>query len=187
MTSRFIIHETPLESLFVIERRPIYDHRGLFERLFCSQELNGYGLNLPIAQINRTLSRRKATVRGMHFQNPPHCDTKLVTCTRGEIYDVAVDLREGSPTLLRWHAEVLSETNHRSLLVPQGFAHGFQALSDDCELLYLHSAPHRQGAEGAISPIEPRVGVTWPLPIEVISERDANHPPLPDNFNGLRI
>jgi dTDP-4-dehydrorhamnose 3,5-epimerase len=98
-----------------------------------------------------------------------------------------VDVRAGSPTFLRWHGEILSADNHRSLLIPEGFAHGFQTLSDDCEMLYLHTASYAKGAEGAISPLEPRVGVRWPLPVAAMSERDASHPALPADYAGLAL
>jgi dTDP-4-dehydrorhamnose 3,5-epimerase len=143
------------------------------------------GFVLPIAQINHTLTKRRGAVRGMHFQHPPHSEDKFISCLRGEILDVAVDLRHGSPSFLRWHTEILSAENARSLLVPQGFAHGFQTLSDDCELLYLHSRPYAETAEGALNVRDPALGIDWPLPFADISARDAAHPFLTPDFTGI--
>ncbi len=176
---------TPLDGLLVIERRRHSDHRGYFGRLFCANELSAVGVDTSVAQVNHSFTRQVGTVRGLHFQHPPHCEVKFVSCLRGEVFDVAVDLRRGSPTFLKWHAERLSETNRRSLFIPRGFAHGFQTLSDDCELLYLHSAPYAAGAEGGVSPNDPALGIHWPLPFTHISHRDATHPALPGDFRGL--
>jgi len=125
-------------------------------------------------------------VRGLHFQHPPHAEDKLVSCLRGEVFDVAVDLRQGSATFLQWHAEILSADNARSLLIPQGFAHGFQTLTDDCELLYLHSRAYAAGAEGALNVRDPALAIRWPLAFTDISERDAQHPLLTREFTGFR-
>ena len=123
----------------------------------------------------------------MHFQLPPHAETKLVSCLRGEIFDVAVDLRKNSPTFLQCHGEVLSESNHRSLLIPEGFAHGFQALSDDCELIYLHTAAYEASAEGALNAIDQRLAIAWPMVITEISDRDRRHPMLAADFEGIEL
>jgi dTDP-4-dehydrorhamnose 3,5-epimerase len=123
----------------------------------------------------------------MHFQFPPHAEDKLVSCLRGEVFDVAIDLRSGSTTFLQWHGEILSGENCKSLLIPQGFAHGFQTLSQDCELLYLHSAAYHPGAEGALNPLDPAVGIEWPLAFTDISERDSKHPLIAQTFTGVRI
>ena len=178
---------TMLAGLMRVDRRQQEDARGFFSRLFCADELRAIGADASIAQVNHSFTRRRGSVRGMHFQYPPHAETKFVSCLRGEVFDVAIDLRRGSPTFLQWHAELLSETNHRSLFIPRGFAHGFQTLRDDCELLYLHSAAYAPGAEGGLSPTDARVGIRWPLPLAEISERDAAHPPLTDAFKGLAI
>jgi dTDP-4-dehydrorhamnose 3,5-epimerase len=145
------------------------------------------GVRKPIAQINHTLTRRVGAVRGMHFQWPPHAETKLVSCLRGEVFDVAVDLRRHSPTFLQWHAEVLSPANQRSFLIPEGFAHGFQALAADCELVYVHSAPYVPEAEGAVSVRDPGLKIAWPLAISELSERDGRHPFLTPQFEGIDL
>ena len=187
MSARFTFHSTPLAGLTLLDRKPISDERGFLERLFCSDEFAAMGIQLPVRQVNRTLTRRKGTVRGMHFQFPPHAETKLVTCLAGKVFDVAIDLRKGSPTFLKWHGEELSAVNHRSVLIPAGFAHGLQTLDDDCELLYVHSAAYAAEAEGGIHPREPKIGVAWPLAIAEISVRDRSHPSLPPDFQGLSL
>lgn len=183
--SRFKFIETPIEDLVVVERQFARDRRGFFSRFFCSDELAEAGFRAPVAQINHTLTSRRGAVRGLHFQHPPHAEDKFVSCLRGEIFDVAVDLRRGSPTFLRWHGELLSAGNARSLLIPKGFAHGFQTLTDDCELLYLHSSPYSAEAEAALNVGDPSIGITWPLPFSEMSERDAGHPHLTQDFNGI--
>lgn len=185
MTAHLTCHPTPLAGLLVIERHPIADERGLFERLYCAEELTAANIHMPIVQANRSVTARKGAVRGMHFQHPPHADVKLVSCLAGKIFDVAVDLRRGSPTFLRWHAVELSNDNHKSMLIPAGFAHGFQTLSDDCELLYFHSAAYAAKAEGGIQPTDSRLGIAWPLPVADISTRDRLHPALTAAFEGI--
>ncbi len=183
--SRFIIEQTPLPGLTRLERMPIADSRGFLTRIFCGEEFVEAGWNGAVAQINHTRTERKGVVRGMHFQHPPHAETKIVTCLQGSIFDVAVDLRADSSTLMRWHAEVLSAENNRSLLIPPGFAHGFQTLSEDCDLLYLHSVAHMPEAEDGIHPEDAAIAIDWPLPISELSSRDTHHPSLSTNFKGL--
>jgi dTDP-4-dehydrorhamnose 3,5-epimerase len=177
----------PLAGLKRVERQNVDDARGFLSRLFCSDELADAGWLKPVKQINQTVTIRRGAVRGMHFQRPPHAEMKLVTCLRGAIWDVAVDLRKGSPTFLRWHAEELSADNRRALLVPEGFAHGFQTLSDNCELLYVHSAPYRAEAEDGVSPSDSALAISWPLAISERSDRDVRHSPIKPDFEGLAI
>ena len=184
--ARFSVEPTSLPGLLQLRRQRIGDARGFLARLFCAEELAAAGWPGPVAQINHTLTERSGTVRGLHFQHPPHAEAKLVSCLRGEVFDVAVDLRANSPTFLQWHAEILSAANCRSLLIPQGFAHGFQTLSDDCELIYLHSTPYVAAAEGALHARDPRLAITWPLEFTDVSERDSRHPYLTEEFKGLR-
>lgn len=185
MSGRFDILATPIDGLRVLQRKPIGDSRGYLERLFCMDELQALLGGRRIEQVNHTLTSSRGTVRGLHFQHPPYAETKFVHCLRGEVFDVAVDLRRGSPTFLRWHAEVLSAGNHRTFVIPEGFAHGFQALSDGCEMLYFHTAPYRQDAEGGLHPEDPRIAVSWPLPVVGISPRDAAHAFLDAHFGGV--
>lgn len=184
MSLRFEILETPLSGLRVLRRKPIGDSRGYLERLYCTEELQALAPG-KIAQINHTLTGHKGTVRGMHFQRPPHAETKFVSCLRGEVFDVAVDLRHNSPTFLHWHAESLSADNHKTLVIPEGFAHGFQTLTDDCEMLYFHTTAYQPGAEGGLNAQDPRLAIDWPLPVAALSPRDAMHPLLDDRFAGL--
>jgi dTDP-4-dehydrorhamnose 3,5-epimerase len=187
MGARFQIHPTPIASLLVVERLPRGDERGFFSRFFCAEELAGAGFRQPVAQINHTLTRRRGSVRGMHFQFPPHAEDKFVSCLKGEIFDVAVDLRVSSNTFLRWHGEKLSADNARSLMIPKGFAHGFQTLTDDCELIYLHSHPYAPDAESGFNVRDPALGIEWPLPITDMSARDARHPILTPAFKGIPV
>jgi dTDP-4-dehydrorhamnose 3,5-epimerase len=163
---------------------PVEDARGTFARLFCAREL---GLEKPIAQINHSLTRKKGAVRGLHFQRPPHAETKIVSCLRGKAFDVAVDLRADSPTYLRWHAVELSPGNRNAFWIPEGFAHGFQALEEDTELLYLHTEYYAQDAEGALNAADPRLGIEWPLAFTEVSERDRSHPFIGTGFEGIRL
>ena len=176
MSGRFIIHETPLPPLKVIERRPIGDARGFLERMFCADEITSLVSGKKLCQINHSLTRRQGTVRGMHFQNAPHAEIKMVSCLRGQVFDVAVDVRPQSPTYLKWHGTILSEYNFCSLLIPEGFAHGFQTLTENCELIYLHTAAYHPAAEAALNPRDPAVGIQWPLEIAELSPRDSSHP-----------
>ena len=182
---RFIVHDTPLADLKLIERRPVADARGFLSRMFCEGELAAAGWNRGIAQINHTKTQNRGAVRGMHFQRAPHAEMKLVSCLRGSVWDVAVDLRAGSPTFLKWHAAELSADNHLAFLIPEGFAHGFQTLTEGCELLYLHSAAYRPDAEGGLQPQDPALAIAWPLAIAEISARDAQHALLTQAYTGL--
>ncbi len=184
---RFDFFDSPLAGLKIVQRKLIEDARGFLSRFYCAEEFAKFGFNKPISQINHTFTRQKGAVRGLHYQQPPHAEIKLVSCLKGEVFDVAVDLRKNSPTFLHWHGEVLSENNRRSLLIPQGFAHGFQTLSDDCELIYLHSAPYVKEAEAAMNVIDQKVGIRWPLEITALSERDTSHPMIENDFEGMAL
>ena len=185
--SRLAIQATPIAGLKIIQRTLIGDARGFLSRIFCAQELTSAGWLWPIAQINHTLTKIPGTVRGMHFQFPPRAEAKLVSCIRGAVWDVAVDIRRGSPTFLKWHAAELSAANHRALLIPPGFAHGFQALEPDSELLYLHSEPYDPASEGALNPRDPAMAIAWPNEISSISEKDSNRPMLEPSFTGVTL
>lgn len=184
---RFTVSEAPLSGLVTLVRNPIGDERGYLERVYCQQELAPVLQGRTIQQINITLTARQGTVRGMHYQHPPHAEMKLVSCLRGAVFDVAVDVRRGSPTFLRWHAERLTADNHRTFVIPEGFAHGFQTLTDDCELLYCHTAAYQADAAGALNAADPRLGITWPLPITGRSVRDQAHAMLGAGFVGVSV
>jgi dTDP-4-dehydrorhamnose 3,5-epimerase len=183
--SRFDFIPTPLAGLLLVQRKVVEDHRGFLSRVYCAEEFNAAGVTKPITQINHTCTRRKGAVRGLHFQYPPHAETKLVSCMKGEVLDVAVDLRRGSPTFLKWHGEILSAANRRSLLIPEGYAHGFQALTEDCELIYLHTAAYHPEAEGALNVTDTGLNIAWRLPLDDLSERDRNHPFIGSDFQGI--
>lgn len=181
MSERFTLTPLPLPGLIRLERHAREDSRGFFERMFCEADLEGI---LPagdrIVQINHTRTRLPGTVRGLHFQRPPHAETKIVSCLRGEVFDVAVDVRPDSPTFLRWHAERLSEANATSLVIPAGFAHGFQTLAADSELLYFHSAAWHPAAEDGLHPCDPALAIAWPRGVAELSCRDQHFQHLAD-------
>lgn len=185
--SRFAVTDLPLTGLKLVERQRLGDSRGFLSRLFCAEELAAVDWRKPIAQINHTYTAKRGTVRGMHFQRQPHAEMKLVSCICGEVWDVAVDVRADSPTFLHWHAERLSADNGRALLIPEGFAHGFQALTDDVELLYCHSAAYNSSAEADLNPQDARLAINWPLPITELSARDAGHPLIENGFEGVSL
>lgn len=185
--SRFTVTDLPLNGIKLVERQRLGDNRGFLSRLFCSDELAAAGWVRPIAQINHTYTAVRGTVRGMHFQHPPYAEMKLVNCIRGEVWDVAVDMRTSSPTFLRWHAERLSSDNCLALLIPEGFAHGFQALTDDVELLYCHSTAYIPDAESGLNPMDTRLAIAWPLQVTELSRRDASHPLIETGFEGVRL
>lgn len=183
--SRFTTTPTPLAGLQCIQRQPLQDARGFLARLFCADALAAAGWPGPVAQINHTHTAERGVVRGLHYQRPPAPEAKLVSCLRGAVWDVAVDLRAGSPTFLHWHAQELSARNHTALLIPAGFAHGFQVLEEGAELLYLHSAPYTPACEGALNVRDPRLAIAWPLPVQGLSARDAAHPLIGADFEGI--
>lgn len=185
--SRFDFIQTPLSGLVLVQRNAIEDHRGFFSRFYCAEEFSQAGINKPIAQINHTLTCKKGSIRGLHFQYPPYAETKIVSCLNGEIWDVAVDLRCDSPTFLQWYGVILSAVNRKSLLIPEGYAHGFQTLTEDCELIYLHTAVYHSEAEGALNVTDPRLSIAWPLPIGDLSERDRKHSLIDKNFQGFAL
>lgn len=187
MSSRFDPLETSISGLTLVQRKPIGDSRGYLERLFCATELQTLLPGKGILQINHTLTAKCGTVRGMHFQHPPHAETKFVSCLRGEVFDVAVDLRQGSPTFLRWHGEILSADNHRSLLIPEGFAHGFQTLTENCEMLYFHTAIYEPRAEDGLNARDPGLDIRWPQPVAELSPRDSILPLLTSSFSGISV
>lgn len=185
MAKRFIVTDTPLAGLQRVDRQRIGDERGFLSRFYCATELAEAGFTRPIAQINQTLTRQRGVIRGMHFQQPPHAEDKFVSVLKGEVFDVAVDLRAGSATFLQWHGERLSADNGRSLFIPAGFAHGFQTLTEDCELLYLHTAAYAPGAEGALNAFDPAIRIAWPLEMTYMSARDRAHPWLDADYEGI--
>lgn len=177
--------ELPLAGLFCLQHQVHEDPRGRFARLFCEGSLAAFGQAFHVRQINHSRTCEVGTVRGLHFQRAPQAEAKLISCLRGEVWDVAVDIRQDSPTYLHWHAEHLVAGDGRSLLLPPGFAHGFQALSADAELLYLHSADYAPEHEGGLRATDPRLAISWPFPVANLSARDALHPLVAEGFQGV--
>ncbi len=172
---RLRLEPTPLAGLLLVQRQPLRDERGFLARLFCADEMAAAGWPGPVAQINHTHTARRGCVRGMHFQRAPHAEAKLVSCLRGAVFDVALDLRRDSPSFLQWHGTILSADNACALLIPEGFAHGFQALSDEVELLYCHSKPYHPEAESGLHALDERLAIAWPLTVSELSPRDRTH------------
>ena len=171
--------ETPLAGAWLVEIEPNVDSRGSFARLWCEDEFRAHGIPTDLVQINESVNTDVGTVRGMHFQHPPHAETKLVRCTRGRVFDVVVDLREGSATHRRWHGVELSGTGGAQLFVPAGFAHGYQVLEPDSVLNYLMGARYAPGAADGLRWDDPAIGIDWPLDVDPkLSERDATWPLL---------
>jgi dTDP-4-dehydrorhamnose 3,5-epimerase len=169
-------HPTALCDVWLIHLEPVRDDRGFFARTFCVEEFAAHGLETNYPQHSVSFSARKGTLRGMHYQREPHSEVKLVRCLQGAIWDVIIDIRHDSPTYRRWDAFELSGTNRRQLYLPKGFAHGFQTLTDDVEVSYLISETYEPKASSGIRYDDPTFGITWPLPITEISEKDSLWP-----------
>lgn len=171
-----IFTETRLKGAFIVEPEMHEDERGFFARAWCQKEFQAHNLVSVIAQCNISFNRSRGTLRGMHFQAAPFEEAKLVRCTAGSIYDVIIDLRPHSATYTQPLAEVLSASNHRMLYVPEGFAHGFQALEDNTEVLYLMSQFHSPGHARGVRYNDPAFGIEWPIGDPVIADRDRDYP-----------
>lgn len=180
-----IIYPTSIADLLVAESKAFKDDRGAFARLFCEQALSSVVGGRKIVQINYSCTSALGAVRGLHFQQAPHAEMKLVRCLKGKVWDVAVDLRPQSSSYKRWHAQELSPQNAHMMVIPEGFAHGFQALEAGSELLYLHTAFYKPEAEGGVRYDDPELGIFWPLPVTDISARDSSHPCIDTTFRGI--
>lgn len=181
------IEPTPIAGLYAIQLTPVEDERGRFTRLFCERELAPIRPHLHFTQINLSQTHGRGTVRGMHYQSPPAAEAKLIRCLSGRVFDVAVDLRAGSPTFLQWQALELTEDNDRAVFIPEGCAHGFQALTHDADLLYMHTAPWTPACEAGVRHDDPRLGIAWPLTVAMTSARDRRYPLLGADFPGVRV
>ena len=170
------IHETKLDGAKLIELEPVRDNRGYFVRTFCEREFATHGLQTSFVQHSTTLTAVRGSIRGMHFQRPPASEVKVVSCLRGAIYDVVIDLRPNSPTRGRWQGFELSAVNQRRIYIPEGFAHGFQSLTDDVEVGYLISEFYTADAATGAHFDDPAFGIKWPLPVTVISDKDRMWP-----------
>ena len=181
------ILSTPISDLMVAETSPVTDARGAFSRLYCENELAPLIGNRRIIQVNHSRSAKVGALRGMHFQKPPHAEMKFVRCIKGAVWDVAVDLRKGSSTFLNWHATKLSSSNMYMMVIPEGFAHGFQVLEAESELLYLHTAPFIPEAEGGLHYRDPLLAIYWPLPVTDLSFRDGKRSYIREDFQGMPL
>ena len=181
-----IFTETELTGALIVDLEQQHDDRGLFARLFCQKEFASRGLEPPAAQMSLAVTQRRGTVRGMHFQFPPAAESKYVRCVRGAMLDVIVDLRPESPTYLRHIAVELSARNRRGIYVPKRFAHGYQTLEDDTDAIYMMDEFYSPGTASGLRHDDPALSLTWPLPIEVISDKDRSWALLADVEPGLR-
>ena len=170
-----IFRETKLEGCFVIELEKLADERGFFARSWSAEEFARHGLDLDLVECNISMNKHAGTLRGMHYQAPPHGQTKLVRCTMGAIYDVVIDLRSSSPTFKQWVGVELSASNHLMLFIPKDFAHGFQTLEDNSEVFYQMSNPYVQESGYGVRWDDPAFGIEWPLPVKVINPRDNSY------------
>ncbi len=177
---------TPLGGLFEIRTESVGDARGRFSRLFCEHELAAIRPGLHFTQVNLSHTGERGCIRGMHYQTPPAAEAKLIRCLRGRVCDVAVDLRAHSLTFLRWHALELGEDSNNAVFIPEGFAHGFQALSNDVQLLYLHTAPWTPACEAGVRFDDPRLGIAWPLPVGQVSDKDRGYAAIDACFRGVQ-
>lgn len=180
-------HPTPLSGLYEIQTEPVTDQRGSLVRLFCAEAFRPLRPELHFLQANLTQTHGLGAVRGMHFQYPPAAEAKLIRCLRGSVLDIAVDLRRDSPTFLKWHAVELSDSNQREIFIPEGFAHGFQALTDNVELYYLHTAMWDKQLEGGVRFDDPQLNIVWPLPVTVVSDKDRGYPLIGSGFSGIQL
>jgi len=175
-----IFNETTLKDAWLIDLQPRGDDRGMFARTFCRDEFAAHGLETVYVQQNMSVSALKGTLRGMHFQRQPDAEVKVIRCVRGRILDVIVDMRPDSPSYLKHEGFELSAANRRELYVPRGFAHGFMTLEDDVEVTYLVSAVYTPAAEGGLRYNDPKLGISWPLEVTTISDKDQVWPLLTD-------
>jgi dTDP-4-dehydrorhamnose 3,5-epimerase len=179
--------ETPLGGAYMIDLEPFLDERGLFARTYCQNEIAKIGFHEQIVQINHSMTRKKGTIRGMHYQAPPACETKIIRCVDGKVFDVMVDIRKGSPTFMQWYGMELAKDNVRMVYIPEGFAHGFQTLTDNAELIYHHSEFYSPEYERGLRFDDPVLAINWPSPPTVISPRDQNYSFIDKAFEGIDL
>lgn len=182
-----MVRPTSIDGLYELQTTPLGDNRGRFTRIFCERELTSIRPGLHFTQINLSETRGMGALRGLHYQTPPAAEAKLIRCLRGRVFDVAVDLRADSATFLRWHALELAEDNDREILIPEGFAHGFQALTDEVQLLYMHTASWTPTCEAGLRYDDPRLAIAWPRMATTISERDLSHALIDAAFTGMQL
>lgn len=177
--------DLPLSELKKVCLSEFNDNRGVFTKLFCGDAFSQILQNQTIKQVNISHSYLKGTIRGMHFQYPPYTETKIIKCLKGEVYDVVIDIRMHSKTFLEWYGVHLTESDKKMLLIPPGFAHGFQTLSNNAELLYMHTEKYVKNHEGGVNFNDPKISINWKLPPKNVSERDMNFEFISNNFKGI--
>lgn len=187
MGNKLTVSETAIVGIQLIESIRNEDPRGSFSRWFCQHELAPYLMGQNIVQVNHSFSHKKGTLRGLHFQHPPFSDYKLVRCISGRVFDIAVDLRHASDTFLQYVSVELDSAKNNMLVIPPGCAHGFQTLTDDVQLLYMHTAFYHPESEGGIRFDEPQLNISWPLAVTTTSDRDLQFPFLSSDFNGVHV
>ena len=186
-TNSFRKEVTSIKDLIVLQKNKFSDTRGTFTKLFSIQEFIDLGIKVSLESINYSYTKKKGTFRGFHFQNYPHSELKVVSCIKGEIIDYCIDLRKDSSTFFSYHSQILSEANNNSLVIPKGCAHGFQSLTDDCQLIYMHSTSYNKESEGGINILDPLLKITLPIEISEISERDKNFKFITSDFLGIKV
>lgn len=182
-----IFNPLALKGAFTIDVEPFTDNRGFFTRTFCEKEFASHNLVQHFVQANHSGTHGKGVIRGMHFQHSPFCEVKVVKCVQGSIYDVIVDVREGSPTFLQWFGAELSAENRRMMYVPAGFAHGFQSLTDYSEITYMVSSFYNKESEGGVLYNDRTVNIQWPLPVSLVSDKDKIIPEISENFKAVKV
>ena len=187
MGSMLTVEHLPLSGAAEIHCSPIKDERGWFARYFCQETLSEINHGRPIQQVNSSFTKQRGTIRGLHFQNPPFAEDKIVRCILGSVYDVMLDLRWNSPTLGRWHGVVLDAEKMNMVYIPRGFAHGLQTLEDDCQVLYLHTEFHAPHSERGFRYDSPFLNIPWPLDVTHLSDRDKTLPLFESSFEGIKI
>ena len=181
------IQSTSISGVYLIERERYSDNRGSFSRIFCENELSDLLGPRSIVQANHSVNKHVGTIRGLHLQHGIHAEIKFVTCLRGAVWDVAVDLRPDSPSYLQWYGAMLQADKNLTLVVPEGCAHGFQVVAQNSELVYLHTASYRPEAESGVRFDDPALNITWPQDVTEVSARDQNYPLIDTEFTGFRI
>ena len=180
-----IFTPTPLSGSYTIEPNILNDERGWFARYYCKNEFKEIGHEKEWVQLNHSVTNKRGTVRGIHFQNLPFREVKMIKCIAGCIYDVIIDLRADSPTFLKWFGVELSAKNRKMLYIPEGFGHGFQCVENNCEVIYHHSEFYTPNSEGGVRYSDPAINIEWPLAVSIVSARDRSFPFVDENFKGI--
>lgn len=176
---------TEFDGLYIYRRNVFKDARGSLDRLYCKNLFREITPNQEILQINHTITKEKGTVKGLHYQLPPFSETKIISCIKGKIWDVAIDLRIQSKTYLKFFSILLSEEDIQTVVIPKGFAHGYQSLEENTEIIYLHTSEYKPEYERGLNPFDKTLSIEWPIEVTICSERDRNHPDITSNFKGI--